>query len=78
MGDAGHKIGLDGVDNGWIIFQNYRIPRASLLDKYAQVDADGSYHSSIKSKTKRFGVQISSLSTARVAVMQISLDLSLV
>jgi len=27
IGDMGHKIGCDGVDNGWMMFSNYRIKR---------------------------------------------------
>ena len=25
VGDCGHKIGCDGVDNGWIMFNNYHV-----------------------------------------------------
>jgi len=30
IGDCGSKYGYDGVDNGWIIFRNARIPREAL------------------------------------------------
>ena len=36
----------------------------------------GKYTSDVKSKTKRFGVQMSTLSLARGAVTQISIDIS--
>jgi len=35
----GHKFGLNGVDNGRIKFDNLRVPRESLLNKYSEVDA---------------------------------------
>ena len=37
LGDCGHKIGCDGIDNGWIMFDHYKIPRENLLNKYADV-----------------------------------------
>ena len=35
--DCGHKLGLNGVDNGRIWFDDVRVPRENLLDRYAQV-----------------------------------------
>lgn len=35
--DCGAKMGLNGVDNGRIWFDRYRVPRDALLDRYAQV-----------------------------------------
>jgi acyl-CoA oxidase len=32
IGDCGHKNGCDGVDNGWMMFDNYRISKDALLD----------------------------------------------
>jgi acyl-CoA oxidase len=33
--DCGDKIGLNGVDNGRIWFDGVRVPRASMLNRYA-------------------------------------------
>src|ERR1700754_209874 len=44
LSDCGPKLGLNGVDNGRIVFDQVRVPREALLDRYAQVDADGNYH----------------------------------
>ncbi|KAG6604584.1 Acyl-CoA dehydrogenase/oxidase [Phytophthora cinnamomi] len=41
VGDMGSKMGLQGVDNGWIQFDHVRIPRANMLRRYAQVSRDG-------------------------------------
>jgi len=32
IGDMGAKIGLPGVDNGFMVFNNYRVGYDSLLD----------------------------------------------
>jgi alkylation response protein AidB-like acyl-CoA dehydrogenase len=31
VGDMGHKLGYNTVDNGWLKFDNYRVPRSALL-----------------------------------------------
>ncbi|KAG1692347.1 hypothetical protein DVH05_025517 [Phytophthora capsici] len=41
IGDMGSKMGLQGVDNGWIQFDHVRIPRENMLRRYAQVSRDG-------------------------------------
>ncbi len=52
--DCGHKLGLNGVDNGRLYFDGVRIPRLNLLDRYASVTEDGTYSSPIENPTKRF------------------------
>jgi acyl-CoA oxidase len=49
VGDCGHKSGLNGVDNGFILFENYRIPKDYLLDKLSCIDEKGEFVSAIKS-----------------------------
>src|SRR5215207_8449524 len=56
--DCGAKLGLDGVDNGRIAFDQVRVSRDALLDRYAQVRDDGSYFSPIENPTKRFFVML--------------------
>ena len=41
--DCGMKNGLNGVDNGEIIFDNVIIPYNNLLDKFAHIDDTGKY-----------------------------------
>eukprot|EP00887_Chlorella_sp_A99_P007225 scaffold2.g7225.t1 len=74
--DNGPKMGLNGVDNGQIWFENVRVPRDALLDRYAQVDAAGNYHSPIANPVQRFGVMVSGLTTGRMLVSQAAIDLS--
>ncbi|GAB5905377.1 acyl-CoA oxidase [Mycobacteroides chelonae] len=66
--DCGYKGGLAGVDNGRIVFDNVRVPRANLLNKYADVGADGSYTSPIENENKRFFTMLGTLIRGRVSV----------
>ncbi|KAK5644685.1 hypothetical protein RI129_005985 [Pyrocoelia pectoralis] len=68
--DGGLKLGLNGVDNGVILFHNYRIPRSNLLNKFADVTANGEYVTKLTSPGKVFGSTIGNLSTGRVSVVQ--------
>ncbi|XP_037298722.1 probable peroxisomal acyl-coenzyme A oxidase 1 isoform X2 [Manduca sexta] len=50
VGDIGPKMGLNAVNNGFMGFDNIRIPRRNMLMKYAQVLEDGTYVKSPNSK----------------------------
>jgi acyl-CoA oxidase len=66
--DCGLKAGLNGVDNGRLSFDNVRIPRDSLLNRYADVSADGSYTTLIDNQTKRFFTMLGTLVQGRISV----------
>jgi acyl-CoA oxidase len=66
--DCGHKMGLNGVDNGRLWFDHVRVPRTALLDRFGQVAEDGSYTSPIPSESKRFFVMLGTLVGGRVNV----------
>jgi len=66
--DNGHKLGLNGVDNGKIWFHNVRVPRENLLDRYGEIRKDGSYHSPTKSPNKRFFTMLGTLVGGRICV----------
>ena len=66
--DCGPKLGLDGVDNGRIRFHDVRVPREALLDRYADVSAEGVYTSPIENPTKRFFTMLGTLVQGRVSV----------
>jgi acyl-CoA oxidase len=68
IGDCGPKIGLHNVDNGFLVFNNFRIPKSSLLDKYCNVDDNGNYTSIISCPDKRFATMISVLVEGRVFI----------
>jgi acyl-CoA oxidase len=66
--DDGHKGGLGGVDNGRIMFDNVRIPRDNLLNKYGHVDEGGTYSSPIDNLNRRFFTMLGTLVRGRVSV----------
>ena len=72
LGDCGPKIGLDGIDNGFIVFNNYRVPYDSLLDRFSQITPNGHFRSSIKNKGKRFATMLSGLLRGRSGVFMSS------
>jgi len=66
--DNGLKLGLNGVDNGRIWFQNTRVPKAELLNRFAEVTDDGQYRSEIKSNNSRFFTMIGTLVNGRITM----------
>lgn len=68
VGDSGHKKGMNGMDNGFIKFKDYRAPRESLLNKFGDVTEEGTYSTSIESNSKRFANSLASLSSGRVII----------
>lgn len=40
IGDCGKKMGRDGIDNGWLQFNNVRVPRSQMLQKWAKVSRE--------------------------------------
>src|SRR5699024_9219310 len=66
--DCGHKMGLNGVDNGRLYFDNVRIPRDNLLDRYASVSPEGDYDSPITGDDKRFFTMLGTLVGGRISV----------
>ncbi|XP_019172426.1 PREDICTED: acyl-coenzyme A oxidase 3, peroxisomal-like [Ipomoea nil] len=71
IADCGHKIGLNGVDNGRIWFDNVRVPRENLLNSVADVSHDGKYLTAIKDPDRRFGAFMAPLTTGRVTIPSI-------
>ncbi|MBA4607791.1 acyl-CoA dehydrogenase family protein [Aeromicrobium sp. Marseille-Q0843] len=66
--DCGFKGGLGGVDNGRLMFDEVRIPRDNLLNRYGNVDEGGVYSSPIDSLNARFFTMIGTLIRGRVSV----------
>ena len=46
----GHKIGLNGVDNGFMMFDHYKVPREALLNRTGDVNSEGQYKTPYKVK----------------------------
>ncbi|MEZ4901686.1 MAG: acyl-CoA dehydrogenase family protein [Spirosomataceae bacterium] len=66
--DNGYKMGLNGVDNGRIWFDNVRVPLENLLNKYGGIDENGQYTSPIENPSKRFFTMLGALVGGRVSV----------
>ncbi len=66
--DNGYKMGLNGVDNGRIWFDNMRVPVENLLNRYGSIDEKGQYQSPIQNPSKRFFTMLGALVGGRVSV----------
>ncbi|WP_406151035.1 acyl-CoA dehydrogenase family protein [Streptomyces sp. NBC_01012] len=66
--DDGRKMGLNGVDNGRIRFDGVRVPREALLNRFADVTAEGVYESPIENPDRRFFTMLGTLVQGRVSV----------
>ncbi|WP_440711568.1 acyl-CoA dehydrogenase family protein [Herbiconiux sp. YIM B11900] len=66
--DDGLKGGLNGIDNGRLHFDQVRIPRANLLNRYGDVAEDGTYSSPIQSPGRRFFTMLGTLVQGRVSL----------
>ncbi len=66
--DDGLKGGLNGIDNGRLHFNDVRVPRVNLLNKYGDVDENGDYTSPIDSPGRRFFTMLGTLVQGRVSL----------
>jgi acyl-CoA oxidase len=66
--DDGLKMGLNGVDNGRISFEEVRVPRTALLNRFADVTPAGVYESEIENPNRRFFTMLGTLVQGRVCV----------
>jgi acyl-CoA oxidase len=74
IADCGLKEGLNGVDNGRISFDQVRVPRTNLLDRFATIDDDGRYRSDIPSAGRRFFRMLRTLVMGRVSIAAASVS----
>lgn len=68
IGDCGHKMGLNGVDNGTIRFDNVVIPKENMLDRFASVNDKGEFESPIPSDNRRFFTMLGTLVGGRIGI----------
>jgi len=66
--DCGRKMGLNGVDNGKIRFSNVEIPYDNMLDRFASVNKEGKFESSIASDNRRFFTMLGTLVGGRIGI----------
>ncbi|MFY0653710.1 MAG: acyl-CoA dehydrogenase family protein [Cyclobacteriaceae bacterium] len=72
--DCGAKLGLNGVDNGIIRYNNVRIPKENMLDRFCSVDEDGDFQSPIAGDNKRFFTMLATLVGGRIGVPRAGLS----
>ena len=68
IGDCGQKMGLNGVDNGTIRFDQVIIPKENMLDRFASVSNEGAFESPIPSDNRRFFTMLGTLVGGRIGI----------
>ncbi|MEZ4862555.1 MAG: acyl-CoA dehydrogenase [Caldilineaceae bacterium] len=72
--DNGAKMGLNGVDNGRLWFDQVQVAREALLNRFADVTPEGHYESAITSEAQRFFTMIGTLVAGRVGITAAALS----
>ncbi len=74
--DCGYKMGLNGVDNGRLYFDQVAVPRSNLLSRFGAISDDGEYHSRIENPNKRFFTMLGTLVGGRIGVAKGALSMA--
>lgn len=72
--DCGRKMGLNGVDNGVIYFDQVEIPQEDMLDRFSFVNEEGEFESPISSDNRRFFTMLGTLVGGRIGIPRSALS----
>lgn len=76
IADNGPKEGLNGIDNGRLWFDQVRVPRQNLLDRFAGITEEGVYESPIPSAGRRFFTMLGTLVAGRISIAAASVSVA--
>ena len=68
IADCSLKMGLNGVDNGTLSFDQVVIPKENMLDRFAAVKEQGAFESPIPSDNRRFFTMLGTLVGGRIGI----------
>ncbi|RZS95316.1 acyl-CoA dehydrogenase [Cecembia calidifontis] len=72
--DCGRKMGLNGVDNGVIYFDQVEIPKENMLDRFSSINDSGEFESPISSDNRRFFTMLGTLVGGRIGIPRSALS----
>jgi acyl-CoA oxidase len=72
IGDCGKKLGQESIDNGFILFNNFRIPRENMLNKMSNVTKEGKFETTIPSPDQRLALILGGISQGRLLIIGFS------